>query len=95
MIYVYDIEKDILNGISVNELRGNDNIDQTETAPESYETVQAGDGTAYINASPDVFGIQGFTGRYCVFNSYKYEAFYLLDLTSVSDEELKCKVIDY
>ena len=95
MIYVYDIEKDILNGISVNELRGNDNIDQTETAPESYETVQAGDGTAYINASPDVFGIQGFTGRYCDFNSYKYEALYLLDLTSVSDEELKCKVIDY
>lgn len=95
MIYVYDIEKDILNGISVNELRGNDNIDQTETASESYETVQAGDGAAYINASFDFFSIHGITGNYCIMDSDKEKNFYLLDLTSVSDEELKCKVIDY
>lgn len=83
MIYVYDIERDILNGISVDKLRENENEEQEKTAS----------GNDVI--SFDVFAMQGLTGNYCVFNSYKYGAYYLLDLTSVSDEELKYKVIDY
>ena len=92
MIYIYDIDKDILNGISIGELRGslqNSEEKSNKQSEENADETNNGDSVAKDeNQKFDLVTLFGVTGNYCVIGDYKMRVYHMIELDSVSDEKI-------
>lgn len=92
MIYIYDIDKDILNGISIGELRGDkksseENLDE-QSEENLKETDNGSSGENVENQSLDMVKLSGLTGNYCIITDYTTGVYHMIELDSVSDEKI-------
>ena len=92
MTYIYDIDNDILNGISIGELRGslqNSEEKSNEQSEENADETNNGDSVAKDeNQKFDLVTLFGVTGNYCVIGDYKMRVYHMIELDSVSDEKI-------
>ncbi len=92
MVYIYDIDKNILNGISVGELRGDKNTleEKSDEQPEENlkETDNGNMNDNTQNKEIDFVGIAGITGNYYVMIDFTTGVYHMIELDSVSDEKI-------
>lgn len=92
MTYIYDIDNDILNGISIGELRGslqNSEEKSNKQSEENADETNNGDSVAKDeNQKFDLVTLFGVTGNYCVIGDYKMRVYHMIELDSVSDEKI-------
>ena len=92
MTYIYDIDKDILNGISIKELRNvaTDLKKKSNKKSENNTNQTNNSDSEEIDEKQkfDLVTLLGITGKYCVIGDYKMRVYHMIELDSVSDEKI-------